>query len=111
MVWDGKASLYEALGVAKDASQARHCCNTRCTAAAAAALPPASCAAHSSLCGTVPTMPSFSPCFHTQQADIRKAYMKLALQLHPDKNPGDAAAEDKFKTLQKVYGILSDSDK
>lgn len=37
--------------------------------------------------------------------------MKLALQLHPDKNPGDAGAEDKFKTLQKVYGILSDPDK
>lgn len=37
--------------------------------------------------------------------------MKLALQLHPDKNPGDAGAEEKFKTLQKVYGILSDPDK
>jgi DnaJ-class molecular chaperone len=45
------------------------------------------------------------------QADIRKAYMKLALQLHPDKNPGDEGASAKFQTLQKVYSILSDADK
>lgn len=37
--------------------------------------------------------------------------MRLALQLHPDKNPGDAAAVEKFQTLQKVYAILSDADK
>lgn len=37
--------------------------------------------------------------------------MKLALQLHPDKNPGDEGAKAKFQTLQKVYAILSDEDK
>lgn len=37
--------------------------------------------------------------------------MRLALQLHPDKNPGDKAAAGRFQTLQKVYAILSDDDK
>lgn len=45
------------------------------------------------------------------QAEIRKAYMKLALQLHPDKNPGDESASTKFQTLQKIYSIVSDADK
>ena len=45
------------------------------------------------------------------QADIRKAYHKLALQLHPDKNPDDDSAKAKFQTLQKVYAILSDAEK
>lgn len=45
------------------------------------------------------------------QEEIRKAFRKLALALHPDKNPGDASAVEKFQTLQKVYGILSDPDK
>lgn len=45
------------------------------------------------------------------QAEIRKAFHKLALQLHPDKNPDDASAKEKFQTLQKVYGILSDEEK
>lgn len=56
------------------------------------------------------TLSSF-PFAALEQAEIRKAYMKLALALHPDKNPGDASAVDKFQTLQKVYGILSDEDK
>jgi len=43
--------------------------------------------------------------------DIRKAYLKLAVQLHPDKNPGDDEAKERFQTLQKVYSVLSDPEK
>ena len=42
---------------------------------------------------------------------IKKAYRKLAMQFHPDKNPGDRAAEEKFKEAAEAYGILSDSEK
>jgi molecular chaperone DnaJ len=42
---------------------------------------------------------------------IKKAYRKLAMQFHPDKNPGDKAAEEKFKQAAEAYGILSDPDK
>ena len=45
------------------------------------------------------------------QAEIRKAFHRLALALHPDKNPDDAAAVGKFQTLQRVYGVLSDDEK
>ena len=44
-------------------------------------------------------------------ADIRKVYLKFAVQLHPDKCPGDEAAKERFQTLQKIYSILSDPDK
>jgi molecular chaperone DnaJ len=48
----------------------------------------------------------------TADADsIKKAYRKIAMQFHPDKNPGDKAAEEKFKEAADAYGILSDPEK
>src|SRR5262245_8295671 len=43
--------------------------------------------------------------------DIRKAYRKLARKYHPDLNPGDKSAEDRFKNVQEAYDVLSDSKK
>src|ERR1700736_5020153 len=43
--------------------------------------------------------------------DIRKAYRKLARKHHPDLNPGDKSAEDRFKKVQEAYDILSDPKK
>src|SRR5437764_10235184 len=43
--------------------------------------------------------------------EIRKNYRKLARKYHPDLNPGDKAAEDRFKKVQEAYDILSDENK
>src|SRR3954462_4481029 len=43
--------------------------------------------------------------------DIKKAYRRLARKYHPDLNPGDKAAEERFKNVQEAYDILSDSKK
>src|SRR3982074_3326708 len=43
--------------------------------------------------------------------EIRKAYRKLARKHHPDLNPGDKSAEDRFKNVQEAYDILSDTKK
>jgi DnaJ family protein C protein 9 len=45
------------------------------------------------------------------QQEVKKAYYKLALRLHPDKNPGDEEAKVKFQQLQKVISILGDEEK
>ncbi|QCE05233.1 chaperone protein dnaJ 6-like [Vigna unguiculata] len=45
------------------------------------------------------------------QQEIKKAYHKLALRLHPDKNPGDEEAKAKFQQLQHVFSILGDEEK
>ena len=44
-------------------------------------------------------------------ADIKSAYRKLAVNYHPDRNPGDQAAEEKFKEAAEAYAVLSEPDK
>jgi molecular chaperone DnaJ len=51
-------------------------------------------------------------CIKGASADeIKKAYRKVAMQFHPDRNPGDKAAEEKFKEAAEAYEVLSDADK
>ena len=45
------------------------------------------------------------------ESEIKSAYRKLALKYHPDRNPGDTAAEDKFKAAAEAYAILADPQK
>jgi curved DNA-binding protein len=45
------------------------------------------------------------------QADMKKKYRKLALQFHPDKNPGNAEAEKRFKEISEAYEVLGDVEK
>jgi len=48
---------------------------------------------------------------NASESDIKKAYRKLALKYHPDRNPGDKASEDTFKEINEAYSCLSDPQK
>ena len=48
---------------------------------------------------------------NASEAEIKKAYRKLARQYHPDRNPGDKKAEQRFKQISQAHDVLSDPDK
>src|SRR5213083_1933953 len=43
--------------------------------------------------------------------ELKRAYRKLAMQFHPDRNPGDQSAEQKFKNISEAYDVLKDDQK
>ena len=45
------------------------------------------------------------------ESEIKSAFRKMAMKYHPDRNPGDKEAEEKFKEVNEAYGILSDPEK
>ena len=45
------------------------------------------------------------------EKELKSAYRKLALQYHPDRNPGDATAEERFKEAAEAFAVLGDKDK
>jgi len=48
---------------------------------------------------------------NASEADLKKAYRRLALKYHPDRNPGDNRSEEKFKEINEAYACLSDPQK
>src|SRR3990172_7211274 len=48
---------------------------------------------------------------NASEPDIKKAYRRLAMKYHPDRNPGDATAETKFKEAKEAYEVLTDTRK